>query len=211
MDARDDNPIRHLLDQQDWGDLYARLLDFATHRCPKSPALAKDLTQEAIARVFSYQSKWDPQKEPDLLRYLMSVVNTLRSNERTSAAALRTKSTTDRPVKRAAEAVADPNAFSEAKVADHDLFSRRLTLLAERLVGDPEAHRLLELAVDGVDTPAEIRRITGWSAETVMSGRRRMLRAAAKVAQDLGSQDDPRDATDDDGDDDGDGDGEEVA
>jgi len=181
-----DNPIRHLLEKQDWGDLYARLLDFATHRC-KPDALAKDVTQEAITRVFAYDSNWDPTKEPDLLRYLMSVVNSLLANERTSAAAKRTDSMSRKRPLAAAEAVGDPQAFSETKAVENDLLTRRMTLLTERLVGDAKATTMVELMVQGVDSPTEIRRLTGWTADEVMATRRRMLRAAALVARDLGS------------------------
>ncbi len=84
----DERSYRALLDRQNWGDVHARLLDFAEARSGKrAKAQAKDLVQTAIMRVFARDSKWDPEKEPELLRYLMSVVNTLRWNERTSAAA----------------------------------------------------------------------------------------------------------------------------
>jgi DNA-directed RNA polymerase specialized sigma24 family protein len=179
-----EDPIRKLLDDQDWAVIKVRLFDFAKYRS-KSPALAEDLAQAAIMRVYAHDSTWDPAKEPDLLRYLMSVVNSLLWNERQSAASKRTTSMTGKRRLAVAEAVADPQAFSEDKAADTDLFTRRMTLLTERMAGDPKVLRMIELMVQGVDSPAEIRKITGWSADDVMATRRRMLRAAAVVARDL--------------------------
>jgi DNA-directed RNA polymerase specialized sigma24 family protein len=185
----EENPNRELLDRQDWGDIHARLLDFATHRT-KPDALAKDLVQDAISRVYAYEWKWDPAKEPDLVRYLMSVVNGLLANERTSAASRRTKSMSAKRGRAAAEAVRDDAAFSETRAVEHDLFTRRMTLLTERLAGNARALKMVELMTSGIDTPAAIRKVTGWSADETMATRRAMLRAAARVAQDIGGQDD---------------------
>lgn len=197
----DENPIRSLLEKQDWGDIHARVLDFATYRVgdKTSNARAEDLTQAAIARVYAYDSKWDPAKEPDLTRFLMSVVNSLLANERTSAREQRNvsfsdpKSPTARRALRAAQRVSDPRAHSEAEHVDHDLLARRLTLLGERFAGDPQALEYLALLQSGEDSPAEIRAATGWSAETVMNVRRRVLRGAALVARDLGGASDEPD------------------
>jgi DNA-directed RNA polymerase specialized sigma24 family protein len=217
------NPVRALLDQQDWSDVSARLVAFASYRAG-SPALGKDLAQEAVTRVYAYESKWDPKKDPDLARYLMSVVNSLLANERSSAAGQRTSSIETKRVQRAAMKVSDPQAVSEDKLADTDLFTRRLTLLTERMAGDADVLRLIELMVEGVDTPVEIRKRTGWSAEVTAAARKRMLRGAAVVARDIGgaTDDDPPRSLDGDDDDaeqsedgkedtDDDDDGEEVA
>ena len=186
------NPVRALLDRQDWSDVYARLVAFASHRAG-SPALGKDLAQEAITRVYAYESKWDPEKDPDLVRYLMSVVNSLLANERTSAAGRRTSSIEPKRTQRAAMKVSDPQAVSEDKLADTDLFARRLALLTERMAGDAYVLCLIALMVEGVDTPAEIRKRTRWSAEETAATRKRMLRSAATVARDIGgpADDDP--------------------
>src|SRR5690349_3411930 len=121
----DQSPLRPHLDRQDWGEIYLRLYDFAEHRC-KSASQAKDLAQEAIGRVFAYDSGWDPAKEPNVLRYLMSVVNSLLANERRSHAATRTSSLEDPRAARAARAalrVPDPRAPSENQIADQDLLT----------------------------------------------------------------------------------------
>lgn len=187
----DETTYRARLDEQDWGEVHARLLDFAAHRCgKKNEAQAKDLAQQAIARVFAYDSKWDPEREPDLVRYLMSVVNSLLWNERTSHATRRRASLADPKTRRAAEGVVDPRAFSEDAAAEQDLFARRLSLLRERMADDADVRALLDCLERGLDSPAEIRGATGWSANTLLAVRRRMQRAAALVARDLGGTSD---------------------
>jgi DNA-directed RNA polymerase specialized sigma24 family protein len=180
----EDDALRRKLDEHDWADLYARLVDYATHRC-RSKTQGKDLAQSAIARVYAYDSKWDPEKEPLLLRYLMSVVNTLASNERTSAAAQRNVSMEREHVRVRVERVRDESAISEARAVDGDLFARRLALLKNRIADDAQATRVLELALDGAETPAEIGAATGWTANVVNAARLRMQRHAARVAAEL--------------------------
>jgi hypothetical protein len=207
-----ENPNRVRLDEADWGEIHARLLAFATFRCRPDGALARDLVQGAITSVYAHDSKWNPEKDPDLLRYLMSVVNSQLANERARASATRTSSMSAPRTLSAAHRVGDAQAFSEEKAEEHDLLHRRMTLLRERLAGDPEALRLVELLLEGVDSPTELRRLTGWSAEVVLAARRRMLRCAAGVARAIGAPEDGPDtlaAEDDDGGEDDDE--EEVA
>jgi hypothetical protein len=90
----------------------------------------------------------------------------------------------------AAEAVADPRAFSEDSAVENDLLARRIALLTERFAGDDEVLLLIEHHVLGGKDPSEVRALTGWTARTFNLTRLRMLRGAAKVAQDLGGRDD---------------------
>jgi Sigma-70 region 2 len=190
----DDRFYRGLLDRQDWGDIHARLLDFAEARCggkrAKATAQAKDLVQEAILRVYSSQSRWDPEKEPQIVGYLMSVVNTLRWGEKVRHDVSKTASTADLRTKRAADQVADPSAFSESSAAESDLRARRFTLLRERMADDPNVLQFLDCLVAGKESAADICEATRWSKEKHNAVRRRMLRAAALVARDLGGADD---------------------
>jgi DNA-directed RNA polymerase specialized sigma24 family protein len=184
----DETSYRALLDAQDWADAHARLLDFALSRCgKKATAQAKDLAQTAIARVFAHDSTWDPQKEPDLVRYLMSVVNSLLANERRSHAAQKNVSM-EKNVKtrRAAERVTDAQAWSEDAAVEHDLFARRLTLLKERVADDPNVLELLACMARRLDSAEDIRHATGWTSIKLRAVQRRMQRAAALVARDLG-------------------------
>jgi DNA-directed RNA polymerase specialized sigma24 family protein len=187
----DERSYRALLDRQDWGDVQARLLDFAEARCgKKAKAQAKDLVQGAILRVYAFDSTWEPEKEPDLVRYLMSVVNSLRANEQTSSASKTGISLSTRKGERAAGRVSDPQAWNERVAVETDLLTRRLTLLRERMADDPGVLQYLDCLARGEEAAEDVRASTGWSEEKVNAVRRRMLRAAALVARDLGGADD---------------------
>jgi DNA-directed RNA polymerase specialized sigma24 family protein len=182
----EEDRIRERLDAQDWGEIHLRLKDFAIHRCGKrGTAQAEDLVQAAITRLYAFDSKWDPEKEPDVLRTLMSIVNGLLRNERTSAAARTTRSLSSPSAKRAAANVPDASRPDD-HVADTDLLTRRLALLHDRCADDPPVLRMVSLMTAGLDSPAEIRAATGWTAAEFAATRRRMLRSAARVARDLG-------------------------
>jgi hypothetical protein len=191
----DEKSYRTLLDRQDWGDIHARLLDFALARCGKhGRAQAKDLAQSAIMRVYAYDSKWDPAKEPELLRYLMSVVNSLLANERTSYAARKNVTMHAGKGKRAAALAADEQAWGEKAAVEEDLVSRRLALLGERMQGDAPVLQYLECLARRTESTEAVRAATGWSLLTLKAVRRRMLRAAALVARDLGGTEEERSA-----------------
>ena len=190
----DERSYRALLDRQSWGDIHARLLDFAEARCggkrAKAKAQAKDLVQEAILRVYGSTSRWDPEKEPQILAYLMTVVNTLRWGEKIRHDVSKTVSTADLRTSRAADQVADANAFSESSAVASDLRARHYALLRERMADDPSVLQLLDCLAAEQESAAEICAATGWSKEKHNAVRRRMLRAAALVARDLGGADD---------------------
>ncbi len=195
----DPKTVRALLDAQDWADVRARVLEFATYRCrdgkkikPSAIARGKDLTQTAIVRVYANDSKWDPEKEPDLVRFLMSVVNSALYNERHSAYA-RHRSLSEPATEDAASYVPDARANTEAIVANLDLLSRRLALLEERLTGDPDALTFLALMQTDEDATVDVARHTRWSDDKIATVRRRVVRSAEIVARDLGgsTDDDP--------------------
>jgi RNA polymerase sigma factor (sigma-70 family) len=78
------------IDQEEWGDIYLELLDFARDKA-KGLDFVKgggelplgttpdDLAQEAIHRLFDGRRKWNPEQDPDLCDYLKSVVSSLQS------------------------------------------------------------------------------------------------------------------------------------
>jgi DNA-directed RNA polymerase specialized sigma24 family protein len=191
------DPLRERLDAQKWGDIYPRLVDFATHRSG-SKARGEDLAHQAIARVYAYDSKWDPEKEPKLLRYLMSVVNSVLANERKSAAERKNLSMEAHP-KRLAK-MKDERAPSADRIVDNDLYARRIALLQQMLAKDAEATLLLELTLVGHDTPADQVRETGWLEARVLAARKRMHRAAEMAARELPGDEPAAGAQEDDDD-----------
>src|SRR5690349_15783300 len=64
-----------------WGRVRVDLLNFALAR-GQSKARANDLAQEALLRVLDARwEPWDPDAQPDLTRFLMSIINRQITNE----------------------------------------------------------------------------------------------------------------------------------
>jgi DNA-directed RNA polymerase specialized sigma24 family protein len=174
--------VRARLDAEDWDATYARLRAFASSRC-RSNALGEDLAQEALARIYAPDCTWDPAKEPNLLRSLMSTVNSLLANQRTSAAAQRNVSMQSPKASRAVERARDAAAPADEALAREQLHSRRLALLRARLADDADALRTLDLALEGVDAPQEIASAMGRPLKAVAAARLRVQRHATAVAR----------------------------
>ena len=170
------------LRQQDWSDLYPRLFAYAKSRAGSTDD-ARDLAQSAITRLFAFDSKWDPEKQPDVFSFLTSVVNSLAYNARKRVAA-RNLSIDDGAIgQETAARLADPNLSPDDAQAIHELYARRLERLRARLADDPDAARLLELSLEGHDKPADLRERTGLSDHALLAARKRMQRAALAVAR----------------------------
>jgi DNA-directed RNA polymerase specialized sigma24 family protein len=173
-----------------WPKIRAQLLRFAIARC-KSRQRADDLVQDALVKVMSPTSSWNPATQPDVTRYLMGAIMMNMSTDRRSARARR-----DVPLSRGAkdddaregDHLRDANAFSEDVAARADLLTGRMTALRARLAGDALALELLELTVNGADTPAERCAATGRSHEAVESARRRMQHHAAQIAVEISGE-----------------------
>ena len=178
-----EDKLRKLLDAQDWGTIYVRLNDFARHRA-RSAEKGRELAQKAITNVYAFDSNWDPEKEPELLKFLMSSVNSLLANERRTAAAKTTVSL--EKVRHKAERVRDRSARTPDKLLATQLFERRMTALRARLAEDADALRILDLAVEEIDTPKDIAAATDWPLERVNKARLRMQRHAERVAREIG-------------------------
>ncbi len=190
--------IRARLDAEKWDKTYPRLRAFAAGRC-RSDAMGADLVNEALARIYAPDCAWDPAKEPSVERYLMSVVNSLRINEITSAAVQRNVHIDK--VRHAAERVRDDAAPVDEVLSREQIYTRRITLLRARLAEDANALRVLELALEGIDALADIVVATGWTPKVVAAARLRMQRNAAAVAREIGGDDEialPREDDEDD-------------
>lgn len=186
------------LRKQEWGDLRVELLRFAMPRC-KSRELAEDLVQDAIIKVMTGDSSFDPSQHPSVARYMMGAIKFALGDERKSARARKTVALSrGRPDDdmREGDHLQATNAFSEDVAVKVDLFTRRMTELRVRLARDAIALALLDLTIAGVDTPAERSAATGYTFEAIEAARRRMQHHAAAVARDI-SGDDAIDAGDD--------------
>jgi hypothetical protein len=177
--ARIDDAIRGV----DWSRIHARLLAFAFARC-RSRERAEDLAQGAIRCVLDpAYAEWDPQAQPNLVRFLGSIVNRNLWNERQSARSKRDVALDDESSAR----LPDARGFSETAAADRDRCARGIALLRVRLQtkNDALALAVLDAVIDGAETPAAIAAELGRSVDEIVFARRRLHRAAADVTRTL--------------------------
>jgi DNA-directed RNA polymerase specialized sigma24 family protein len=174
----------------DWSTFRKTLVAFAYSLC-RNRAMADDLAQEAVRRLLAAATEWDAGAEPDPLRFAMGAVKSILWGERTSDYARKSvpldPSAKNEPPDESLHPP-DPRALTEDRFADLDLFSRRLAFARNHLAAkaDAEALEMLELAIAGVDAPADILARTGRPLEAlkdVLAARKRLQRAAEAAAQ----------------------------
>lgn len=88
-----DPAVKDLLDAQNWGDLLPRLLKYSLYLIyaktggsssryhVSAGKMAEDFVMDAVMKVYRGERKWDPEKDPELLFYLMGVLRSLIGHE----------------------------------------------------------------------------------------------------------------------------------
>ena len=163
---------------QDWEQIGKRLTLFAHRRLwsigVDDVALAQDLAQEAISRLFDPNyAGWDQARQPVLLEFLGSVVNGLISNLR--------KKRRRRGAHLPLEGPGRPHlacecAGAETRVSQADELTRIWALLQQELQGDPLAVQVLELTIEGCERPRHQAAALGVDVERIYQARRRLRR-----------------------------------
>ncbi len=182
-----------------------RLVKFAFYRT-RSHERADDLTQEAMRRVVDDNwEPWDPTTHPDIVRYMMSIVNRLIANKRTEAATHREiamssaekSSRAERRAEREADRMPAAQRSPEEAVVAADLASRRITMLRARLAerNDTLALLCLERFMQGIDKPAELALALGTTIAEAIKARDRVFYQAERVARDLGDEEETDEAS----------------
>ena len=167
------------LHAEDWSRLGAQL----TVVCWKilrrrSWSDARDLAHEAIARVFERKHGWDPDRV-SLLRHLARVAWGIAGNERRD----RRHRVEIRVSDEEREAVWAESDLVDVRVERRQMTDTFCALLTARLARDATALRLLELKREGIETPAEQARVSGFPLEEIRRARRRLFDHAEKVAR----------------------------
>lgn len=172
----------------DWADVSFRLVAYARRRLGKkaSPGDAEDLAQAAVARLFDPSKKgWDPDVEPDLFRFLGSVVNGLLVDRRRKRREV-LGSDGDRE-----EA---PTQDAETELAERQWRARAQRAVRRRLEGDALGERLFDLMLEGCSAPADQTAATGHPIDDIRNARKRLRRhcdaAALEVEGDAPTRDD---------------------
>jgi len=166
-----DDTKQELLDSFDWNRAiivlaaYAISLDgFSRKRLPKGLE-PEDLVMQAVEKVFSGKRKWDPAKDPDLMKYLKSVVKSIYSNETTSKEG-------DTAYIEELEGF-DPAVQSNAEEEIHSRELDRSILTAIR--SDPDLLLVYRGLKDGF-TPAEIEQEFGMPVRDIRNAQKKLHR-----------------------------------
>lgn len=166
-----------LLEAHDWQATIIKLTAYAVSLClyRKAPLPGgqepEDLAMEAIDRVFRQERCWDPEKNPDLMNYLKSVVKSLLSNELTSIEG----STRHESVDEAA------GILSDAPTQEDELYYEELDQhILTRLRGDPLLCLVYKALKDGYK-PGEISEEYGLDIREVRNAQKRLHRSVVEV------------------------------
>lgn len=177
--AMDENVVT-LLDKHDWPKFILALTAYTINVCRwkhyrlPSGIEAEDIAMQAIEKVYEGRRKWDPEKDPDLLKYLKSVVRSLINNE-LGLAASGTLSL---------DAVqADQPAIQYDP--DDELYYKQVNQeIAAQMRGDPVCALIFKGFKDGM-TLKEISDEFMVDIDEIRKGRRRLLTIAVRVTKQL--------------------------
>lgn len=139
---------------------------------------AQDIAADAMVSLFGGSRQWDPAREPDPWKHVMSVANSMVSNLLGSADVRMT----GRGV--ATDCVAD-DATPEAILLENERQSwgaRAENLLLERIIEDEELIKMHDLAEsEDILRPADVAARLGWDPKRVYRANERLQRQLAAV------------------------------
>lgn len=175
---------RRHLDSLDWDDITKRLLVYVKHRLGNRGSLqdAEDITNAAIMHLFDPDyADWNPDKEPDVMRYLGSLVNgAVASHGRREQ--LRGSREPELLLALWPEQPRTPE--DELQLSQES--TRALQHLLERVDGDPVCKEIVLLThVEGIDEPGEQARRLGLPIDDIYKARRRRRAHYAAVRKHL--------------------------
>ncbi len=156
----------------DWEDVSIRLAAYVGYRSRKwaIPADVEDVVSETLCRVIDGDYKdWNPDQEPNFLRFCISVANgVLRNLVRRAYRKMELPIRHDDLDPR--RTTASASVLIEAR--DNE---RAFALLRVRLDGDDLLNRVLDQYADGVEKTRHIAEALGASAPEVHNAKRRLL------------------------------------
>jgi DNA-directed RNA polymerase specialized sigma24 family protein len=202
-----DSKILDLLRIADWGSIALKLTDYAAKKARRyrwkmttvvGGMNAEDLAYEAIAKVLDGERNWDPEKTPDLLGYLKSVVDSLISHLFQSMDRRKVQGFPkgeEEEILEESLKMADPES-DEAKhlpgkspTPEQALLSKEQQQAEETayttILNSVEGHEDLEAVtlciMDGMTKPSEISEATGLEINQVYQLKRKLNRKASQI------------------------------
>jgi hypothetical protein len=148
------------------------------------------IVSKAIEKVFSSEREWNPNIDPDVRKYLRSVIDSLLNHLAESqdnvlvrvapppgSSDFEAWETGSKKRDPAADWLVPPNCSPEAVVLQQEqaaLEDRALELLLEECADDPVLIQVLEAMMEGCDKPAEISEAKGIPVKDVYNAIKRM-------------------------------------
>jgi RNA polymerase sigma factor (sigma-70 family) len=173
--------ISDLLDRHKWNESIVKLTAYVVSLCwlkriilPKGLE-AEDIVMEAIEKIYTGERTWDHNNDPDLHRFLMSVVKSILSNKITSKEA-RTSVLYDDKELSVFQAHDNPEAEMYAKQLDK--------AIGFKLQGDAQLCLVYKAVKDGYN-PKEIAEDYAIDIETVRNAKKRLSRLVYGVINKL--------------------------
>lgn len=162
---------RHL-DELDWDEIAIRLTAYISYRLGRrgNAADVEELVAETLCRVLDGEYKdWDPEAEPNPVRFCISVANGLIRNF-----VRRARRRFEIPAT-AALAFAESDAGSADRLVVARDHARAMALLRERIAGDEMAGKVLDAYADGFEKTRHIADVLGATRPEVRNAKRRLL------------------------------------
>jgi DNA-directed RNA polymerase specialized sigma24 family protein len=180
---------RHL-DELDWDEISIRLAAYVSYRLGRRgiPADVEELVAETLCRVLDGEYKnWDPDAEPNPLRFCISVANGLmrnfvRSHRRRNEIA----ATPALPFAESDEAGPDRGVVARDR-------ARAMSRLRARISGDELVEKVLDAHADGFEKTRHIADVLGVTRPEVRNAKRRLLGHIEAVRDEI-SREEARDA-----------------
>lgn len=168
------------LKEQDWPGIILRLTAHAAYKVERlrwqtgkkdlpRGMQVKDLAMEAIKMAWTGERKWNPEKQPDLLKHLKSIVDSLVSHLVESA------EHTQRELPREElEQVFDPPDDKSADALDELIAADVISKVKNRIKGDEDLELVLYCIEEGLSTPRDIAQTLGMPVDRVYKAKKKI-------------------------------------
>ncbi len=168
--------------------LYWRGLRIAQGGTVPGGVRPEDLAAEAITSFLEGTRHWNQEKQPEFLRFLMSIIDSKVSTlvEGLENRVTRRIDTTDRrrnPLLKQVSSAKRPDTI----VAEEEVRNRTRTAILKEIDGDEMVEQLFECLEAEIDKPAEIAQLLDVDKAEVNNAQKRLRRATDKACKKLGS------------------------
>ena len=165
----------------------ARMIENATRR--RDPLIAREMVLDAMADTFAGVVTWDPDRAP-LAAHLCRVLRSRTSHEleRTKNFVHVSLDDRDSPSHRSLETATSEAMEANEAVEEHACAARARDVVAgiRRLAAaDPPVLQLLDAFEQGATERHDIMQVTGMTSGTYHNARRRLVRLASKLPDDV--------------------------